>query len=195
MQHLRAHGAPVPEVFGADGSDLVMERLDGPTMLDVLKSRPWRAATLGRQLAALHSRIHAIPAEGLDLRCLGNGDAILHMDLHPDNVVLTAGGPMIIDWTNVTVGDPLADVMNTWMLMMTSSPAGAPVVLRPLLRPIRRAIARGFAGHPQFGADAREWLTRVCQARLVDPNTRDDERARVRALASEYGCPPEIMSN
>ena len=27
--------APVPEVFSADGIDIVMERLDGPTMLDV----------------------------------------------------------------------------------------------------------------------------------------------------------------
>ena len=126
MEHLRAHGTPVPEVFDAAGSDLVMERLDGPTMLDVVKTRPWRAAAIGRQLAALHRRIHEVPPGSLGLRRLSDGGSIVHMDLHPDNVVLTAGGPMIIDWTNVAIGDSLADVMNTWMLMMTSSPAGAP---------------------------------------------------------------------
>ena len=29
MRHLRAHGAPVPEVFSVEDADIVMERLDG----------------------------------------------------------------------------------------------------------------------------------------------------------------------
>lgn len=32
MRYLRQAGYPVPEVFGADGPDLVMERLAGPTI-------------------------------------------------------------------------------------------------------------------------------------------------------------------
>ena len=127
MRYLRAQGAPVPEVFSADGIDIVMERLDGPTMLDVVKSKPWRAATIGRELKALHTRLHRIPAGGIELRRFSDGDAILHLDLHPDNVILTATGPMIIDWSNVAVGDPLADVMTTWMVMATSSPDGVPL--------------------------------------------------------------------
>src|SRR5580692_6881183 len=36
------HGVPVPEVFDADGPDIVMERVDGPTMLADLARCPWR---------------------------------------------------------------------------------------------------------------------------------------------------------
>jgi aminoglycoside phosphotransferase (APT) family kinase protein len=185
MQHLRAHGAPVPQVFSAEGTDMVMERLDGPTMLDALKSKPWRAAAIGRELSAVHGRIHRVPAGDLPLRRFSEGDAILHFDLHPDNVILTATGPVVIDWSNVTLGDPLADVMNTWMLMTTSSPDDVPRVLRPVLGRVRRALVDGFIEGTRFDDTTRRWLQRVCELRLVDPNTRDDERARVRALAAQ----------
>ncbi len=35
-------GYPVPEVYDADGRDLVMEHLEGPTMLKSIGDRPWR---------------------------------------------------------------------------------------------------------------------------------------------------------
>jgi aminoglycoside phosphotransferase (APT) family kinase protein len=185
MQHLRAHGAPVPQVFSAEGTDIVMERLDGPTMLDVLKSRPWRAAAIGRELYGLHTRIHRIPAGAIDLRRFGEGDSILHLDLHPDNVIVTADGPMIIDWSNVAVGDPLADVMNTWMVMVTSSPDDVPRMLRPVLGRVRRALTEGFIETTTFDDEARRRVRRVCEQRLQDPNTLDEERSRVRALVAQ----------
>ncbi|MBI4934327.1 MAG: phosphotransferase [Actinobacteria bacterium] len=187
MRHLREHGAPVPEVFSADGVDIVMERLDGPTMLDALKSKPWRAGALGRELFALHERIHRIPAGDIDLRRFSDGDSILHLDLHPDNVILTATGPMIIDWSNVALGDPLADVMNTWMVMVTSSPDNVPRLIRPVLGRIRRSLTDGFIEQTPLDNDARRWIGRVCKQRLLDPNVRDDERVRVHALAAQTG--------
>jgi aminoglycoside phosphotransferase (APT) family kinase protein len=186
MQHLRSHGAPVPEVFSAGGTDLVMERLDGPTMLDSLTSKPWRARAIGRELFALHECIHRIPAGDLPLRRVSEGNSILHFDLHPDNVILTADGPMIIDWSNVSLGDPLADVMNTWMVMTTSSPDDVPRFLRPVLGRVRRTLVDGFIESTAFDDHARRWLLRVCDQRLLDPNVRDDERVRVRALAAEH---------
>ncbi|MFN8020427.1 MAG: phosphotransferase [Acidimicrobiales bacterium] len=183
MQHLRAHGVPVPEVFDAEGTDLVMERLDGPTMLDTLKSRPWRARAIGRQLSELQAQVHRVPLGGLDLRRRCEGDAILHLDLHPDNVIITTRGPVIIDWSNVALGDPLADAMYSWMVMVTSSPDDVPVALRPLLRRVRQALTDGFAERMPRDEAARRWLTWACEQRLLDPNTRPEERARVEALA------------
>ena len=61
---------------------------------------------------------------------------------------------MIIDWSNVAVGDPLADVMNTWMLMVTSSPDSVPLVLRPVLRRIRRSLNDGFIEGTTIDDDA-----------------------------------------
>src|SRR5690606_39996354 len=34
IAHVAAHGFPAPAVFAADGTDLVMERLHGPVLLD-----------------------------------------------------------------------------------------------------------------------------------------------------------------
>ena len=189
MRHLREHGAPVPEVFSAAGTDIVMERLEGPTMLDVLKTRPWRATSIGRELAALHVRVHSIEAGDIDLPRFSDGDAILHLDLHPDNVIITADGPMIIDWSNVAVGDPLADLMNTWMLMVTSSPDSVPLMLRPVTRRIRRSLTDGFIDGTTIDDDARRWIGRVCDQRLLDPNARDDEKARVRAFSADHTTP------
>ena len=130
---------------------------------------------------------HRIPAGDIELRRFSDGDAILHLDLHPDNVILTATGPMVIDWSNVAVGDPLADEMNTWMVMATSSPDGVPLVLKPVLRRIRRALTDGFIEGTPLGDDARRWVSRVCEQRLQDPNTLDVEKDRVRAFATAHG--------
>src|SRR6516225_5170381 len=44
MRYLAASGYPVPEVYDADGRDLVLERLDGTDMLKDLGRRPWLVA-------------------------------------------------------------------------------------------------------------------------------------------------------
>ena len=60
MGHARAHGVPVPEVFEVSGTDIVMERASGPTMLDVLTHRPWLLWSHARVLAwARNGRAHA----------------------------------------------------------------------------------------------------------------------------------------
>ena len=100
---------PVPEVFDADGRDLVMERLVGPTMLKMLGDRPWRYARIADQLADLHTRLAAlqIDASGLAVR-FEPAECVVHLDLHPGNVVLTPRGPVVIDWSNAGMGPRLS---------------------------------------------------------------------------------------
>jgi len=62
MAHARAHGYPVPRVYQWTSTDMVMDRLDGPSMLADLVRRPWRLVRHARTLAELHRRLHAIPA-------------------------------------------------------------------------------------------------------------------------------------
>ena len=101
MQHLDAAGFPVPKVYDADGSDLVMERLDGRDLLADLGRRPWLART-----ARPHARRDAQPAAPdhcaarTSRQPLGPGDKVLHLDLHPGNVMMTRRGPVVIDWSN-----------------------------------------------------------------------------------------------
>src|SRR5215212_3746405 len=81
MRHAREHGFPVPEVFSASGTELVMERVGGPTMTADLARRPWRVTAHARLLAELHQRLHRIPPPaGLPSRLGGEG-AMVHGDL------------------------------------------------------------------------------------------------------------------
>jgi aminoglycoside phosphotransferase (APT) family kinase protein len=187
MQHLRSAGAPVPQVFSAEGRDMVIERLAGPTMLQAIERAPWRARAFGRELLDVHRRIHVVPAGDVDLPRLGQGDAVLHLDLHPGNVMLTDAGPIVIDWSNVVIGPPQADVMNTWMLVATSSPDDVPLLLRPIVGRVRRALTSGFVDGIELEGEARGWVDRMCERRLQDPNTRPGEQVQVRAFAARHG--------
>ena len=106
MAYLGERGFPVPRVHHAAGADLVMERLDGGTMLRALVAGDIGVPDAARVLADLHSWLHALPA-----RASGDPQTrILHLDLHPDNVMLTCRGPVVIDWRNAAEGPPDLDL-------------------------------------------------------------------------------------
>ncbi|GAA2025474.1 phosphotransferase [Catenulispora yoronensis] len=112
MAHLHAHGYPVPEVR-ADGGppeDLVMRRVAGPTLLEAGIAGEVDFGRGGAILADLLVRLHTVPVqESEDEARSSDPVAILHLDLHPMNVILTADGPVVIDWTNTRQGDPALD--------------------------------------------------------------------------------------
>ena len=101
MEYVRVNGYPVPAVeeVSDDGTDLVMERVEGPLMMVVLSRRPWTLRHHGIVLANLHRKLHEIAAPDW-VGNFGDGDRLLHLDLHPLNVIMTAKGPMVIDWPN-----------------------------------------------------------------------------------------------
>ncbi|WP_219461026.1 phosphotransferase [Nonomuraea rhizosphaerae] len=107
MAHVAGHGYPVPRVYPGEGSraDIVMDRVDGPTMGYALVQGTTTPEEAGRVLARLLRRLHEIPARaGADPE-----DRVLHLDLHPENVILAPGGPVVIDWCNTREGAPALD--------------------------------------------------------------------------------------
>ena len=96
-----AHGIRVPRVVAVRPDALLLERIEGPTMADRLRRRPWQAAAQVAALASLHERLHRVPLDGATL---------LHLDLHPENVLLGPDGPVLIDWTNARSGRAVTDV-------------------------------------------------------------------------------------
>ena len=63
MEHARAHGYPVPAARALNDTDIVMERVEGPTMLDDIDAEPVVACRVTpRTLARLHEQLHAITA-------------------------------------------------------------------------------------------------------------------------------------
>jgi hypothetical protein len=168
MRHVHANGYPVPRVLDVAGDSLVLGRIDGPTMLADLRRRPWRLHGHARTLADLHERLHAIEApQGLP--AAGPGDRVLHLDLHPENVILSRSGPVVVDWTNARRGDPALDVAMTWVIGATSGGPPGQVFVRMFLAHFDRTeIVRA--------------LPAATERRLADVNVTDHERARVRRL-------------
>jgi len=181
MAHLAGAGYPVPRVYDASGPDLVMERLDGRDMLADLSSRPWLVRQYARTLAKLHDRLHAIVAPPSLAQQFGPGDRILHLDLHPGNVMLTTRGPVVIDWSNVAAGAPAADVAMAWLIMATSEVDAPPLLLRPAVSSIRAALLRRFRA--LAGDDPGPELARVARARMTDRNIRPAEVRRLQTIA------------
>lgn len=59
------------------------------------------------------------------LDSLPQGTAMCHGDFHAGNVIMSADGPMAIDWTLGEWGNPLADFARTWLISRTE-PQGYP---------------------------------------------------------------------
>ena len=181
LAHVAEQGYPVPKVHHlADaGRDLVMEKVEGPTMVQALERRPWTARTVGRQLGELHNRLHEIPGPDW-LPRLPEGDRLLHFDLHPLNVILSPAGPVVIDWTNACVGQPGVDLARAWALTACGDTDVSGLIKLALSR-VRGALIGGFlevAGRD----DARSGLAYAVELTLLDPHISPVEQGRMRAL-------------
>jgi uncharacterized protein (TIGR02172 family) len=138
--------AVLGDIIEIDGRyGLVYERVIGVSMLETLAARPWNVLKFAHRLAELQVKMHRIKkvpglpiqhetlknkiqsAEMLssDLRevavnMLGElpqGNQLCHGDFHPDNVLMTENGAVIIDWIDATCGNPLADVARSSILL------------------------------------------------------------------------------
>jgi aminoglycoside phosphotransferase (APT) family kinase protein len=185
MKHVEAHGYPVPRVIETQGPDLVMERLDGPTMLDDLGKRPWTVFKHTRTLALLLKQLHAIPPPDWLEAKQGGGDAFVHLDLHPDNVMLTSRGPVVIDWSNAGRGDPDAEVADLW-LIMSCADVPAARVQRLVVSLGRRLLVRSLLGHFDKNAIRRK-LRVALTYRSRDRNMSEVELGRMQTLIEKEG--------
>jgi Ser/Thr protein kinase RdoA (MazF antagonist) len=113
MRHLAGFDYPVPAVYEATGRDMVLGRLDGPTMAQALATAALGLAEAAAHLAELLRRLHELPPPpGAPA-----GSALLHLDLHPENVLMTAQGPVVIDWCNARAGEPDLDTGITALIL------------------------------------------------------------------------------
>jgi Phosphotransferase enzyme family len=154
MRHARAHGFPVPEVLGVEPGSMVLERLHGPTMLAAFRAGTLAPADGGEQLGRLLLRLRPVPPGPA-----GPTGTLLHLDLHPDNVVLTEAGPVVIDWANAAGGPSTLDTAMSAMILAEVAVGGLP-------------------GMPDGGAAAREALVGMLGVTgAVDPVQLESARA------------------
>jgi aminoglycoside phosphotransferase (APT) family kinase protein len=113
MAYVGRLGYPVPEVFDVHGSDLVMARLTGPTMSTALIGHRLPLDEGAAMLADLLRRLHELPPWA-DAPA---GASVVHLDLHPENVILTGDGPVVIDWRNARAAPADLDTALTALIM------------------------------------------------------------------------------
>ncbi len=202
MEHLRGAGYPVPRVERIGPGEMVLERIEGPTMLEDLVAHPWRIDRHARTLADLHNRLHAIsPPPGLPVHGVWAAHppdepagSVLHQDLHPGNVICSPTGPVVIDWPNARRGPAEADVALTWILVGAFAMEEAPPergLARLVQRVegaatpwIRRRLVTTFVRATGLEAEARACLAATAEVRLADRGTRPAEVPAIHALVA-----------
>ena len=188
------------EIDGRPG--IVFERLHGPSMLQVIEKQPLKSLPMARLLAELHARMHACllppdtPGQHQQLeRGIGwakdlteaekqtilailarrpDGNAVCHGDFHPDNVIMTDRGPVIIDWMTGRRGHPLADVSRTSLLLSSGGlPPRMSLLTRLLINIMRRLIHSVYLNRylqirPAARSEIDAWQLPILAARLFE---------------------------
>ncbi|MEU4558747.1 phosphotransferase [Actinoplanes sp. NPDC023936] len=173
MAYLSRLDFPTPRVYEADGADLVLERLDGPTLSGAFLDGRISVAEGAVCLADLHRRLHDLPARS-GRRA---GDRILHRDLHPENVLMTSRGPVVIDWNNAAEGPPEVDVALTAVIV-------AQVAADPD-HPVAEVARRFLAEFGRVaGDDVRAGLDAALAVRSSDPALTPGDTARLPEVAA-----------
>ncbi|UCF10897.1 MAG: phosphotransferase [Candidatus Bipolaricaulota bacterium] len=180
---VHAMGLPCPAVYPADTGDglieledrvgFVMERVDGPTMMEDLAARPWRVRRHAQSFARLHVEIHStlardLPSQRARFHRILDGltddlgpamvnhirdampdpdgsERVCHGDFHPDNILLSPRGPIVIDWGPASGGLPAADIAWTLFLFRHgAAPVDASPRTRILIALFRAAFSRTY---------------------------------------------------
>jgi aminoglycoside phosphotransferase (APT) family kinase protein len=195
-------GVPAPAVHGTvevDGRPgIIVDRVDGDLLIDELVFEPMRIRSWARVFADTHVSTLSVSSQDLpDVRDVLEGkiraaditegqrsaaltvlaaapqdDAVLHGDFHPANIVVTADGPVLIDWMDGARGHPGADIARTlWLLSPATLPPDRPnrrlfLMLQGMFRrPYLKQCSR------QLGIDRRvidAWRLPVVAARLAE---------------------------
>ena len=199
------------EIEGRFG--IVFERVEGVSMLKVLETQPWRFMAVARQLAELHAHMHTcvVPpgsytqrqqiergiemSEALSdevktaivgiLAKLPEGQAVCHGDFHPDNILLTSHGPVIIDWMTGTRGHPLGDVARTSLLFQTGGlPPRIPFHMRVIINATRALLHAVYLDrylhlHPTTRQQISAWKLPLLAARLFEVESYPQEKRMI----------------
>jgi len=151
---------------------IVLGRLDGPTLLQHYKSGTVTFEQAGAILASLVMSVHKTPPppevpslrdyvhgslrhhgdalpNDIASRILARidrlrpGDGLCHGDPHPDNVIMTAEGPRLVDWISAVRAPAAFDLAYVHVSLTELAPEIADDPERP--RAVNRAAQSGYA--------------------------------------------------
>lgn len=200
---------------------IVFERVDGRSMWEHMFDDPGRIPEFARQLAETHRRIFAAgPPDALEglidrmqmkladvdqismteradacalARSLPRGAALLHGDLHPGNVLMTADGPVAIDWFDASIGHPVGDIVRSSLLMRPFGDGGDPPHLPGADPSMLTTLHHAYVGAMAEQLDIEQtvlaqWEALVAASRLSE-GAQSDEPALVELWRSRDEAP------
>ncbi|HEY3531026.1 MAG TPA: phosphotransferase [Nocardioides sp.] len=163
LDRLTGLGYPVPAVLSWDGHELVQERVNGPRMDEAMTAGALAPSDAGLMLAGLLDRLHALP---------WGAEPLLHLDLHPQNVLLGDDGPVVIDWSNSRPGPPGLDVAMSGLILAqvaVAEPATYADVVAVLVGTMTGAVA----------TEVVPYVDDAVALRRSDPNMTELELAQM----------------
>jgi aminoglycoside phosphotransferase (APT) family kinase protein len=122
---------------------------------------------------------------------LPDDQVLCHGDFHPENILMTADGPVIIDWVDATQGHPLADVARTSLLLRLGGiPAHVNENERQQLTQMRQLFCEAYLERylqlrPASAEAISRWEAPVAAGRLAEGFDQDERLLAVvrKALA------------
>lgn len=153
---------------------LIFDKLDGISLTKLPDKKPLTFFSLSKILADLHLDLHNkqvkkmkdIRSEAIKtlskepisflskeekkiakqlIKNLPDGSSMLHMDFHPENVVVTKNSFVVIDWMTALKGDPAADVASTFFLFQDAELwPGTPFLKVLFYTVVRKFILKGY---------------------------------------------------
>jgi aminoglycoside phosphotransferase (APT) family kinase protein len=166
-------------------------------MVQDMKAHPWMLFKHAHSLAELQFKIHEKSTMGLptykdrlrydidetsyltdDLRQeardrldqLPDAQNICHGDYHPENVLITKRGPVVIDWMTACSGSPWADVARTSLILTIGVEAAEkkiPPLLRTMVKLYHRTYLREYRSlHADRENMMYRWMPLIAAARL-----------------------------
>jgi len=121
--------------------------------------------TVIHRMAALPSDLKEATLRAFDK--MPDGDRLCHGDFHPYNVLMSPRGPVVIDWNNSHIGNPLEDVARS-ALMLSGVSLSQPSYPSRIDQFKRAYLERYFQLRPGDREQLAAWRPIVAAVRLSD---------------------------
>jgi aminoglycoside phosphotransferase (APT) family kinase protein len=214
----RALGIPTPSDAGhvewRERSGIVFERVDGPTVYELLQTGAQTTAQLGRTFFDIQQSIHrcnfselmpiqaklagrirlakrlpqTLRGEAIDaLQRAPLSDTVCHGDFHPMNVIMAASGPVVIDWMDMSRGNPAIDVMQTLLYLRFGRGREINQATRyEFLDAYLERCREVWSGRME---QLQHWQRPLAVARMSISSVNDDERSDLMGLIEDrHSC-------
>ncbi|MRX52691.1 hypothetical protein HMPREF3291_21940 [Bacillus sp. HMSC76G11] len=215
-RYLTECGISVPKAYGIvtiDGKEgIVFEKAAGNPLTSEMMKNPSAAIRRLKMMARLHASIHEKSAESLKtqkssiemkihasslsdaektaildhLVCLSSGKQLCHGDFHPDNILISDGNPVVIDWADAVCGHPMADLARTILILRFGGLKTNDAIMGFIRKWMCKLYIREYKKYRSFTADELyEWELPLAAARLSE-SIPPHEKQKLHAIIRSY---------